>query len=404
MDVQTEQTNNPITEADPRSPHQEPDEGPASMEPCSEGQDRGPAPEVSGGPAATDGAGGDEKQEDAPDAAPADAGTSEAVRSEGEDDPVKAPDPAAEATADMNADRHDADPAPLRPPEEPDLPVHDACQVLPMMAVADLEHLAKDIQKNGLLHPIVLYEDQILHEDQIVDGRNRYVACRMAGVEPRFVQWRDLYQGSMTIYDWIWSLNVERRQLSADQRVTILAGLTAVSERDAARQRQIEAGRQQGDHGKEGGRGNAKPLPANSPEGVSDPPAMPPTKPKKRDRSGETPRRLAQKAGVSEHKAKQALKVIKEDPKLAREVGDGKATLRQAAKQIEGKQAGASVRAPREKHAKNNRKGKSGKVTAKVADAVNTIMGRIDAAIQKFEGEDRKVFLREVRASLKARK
>jgi N6-adenosine-specific RNA methylase IME4 len=45
----------------------------------------------------------------------------------------------------------------------------------------DFDNLVRDISANGLHNPIVLYEDKIL------DGRNRYRACELAGVEPYFV-------------------------------------------------------------------------------------------------------------------------------------------------------------------------------------------------------------------------
>ena len=60
---------------------------------------------------------------------------------------------------------------------------HPICLLFPRMTDDELRELADDIRQNGLLHDIVLYEGKIL------DGRNRYLACPMAGVKPRFVQW-----------------------------------------------------------------------------------------------------------------------------------------------------------------------------------------------------------------------
>lgn len=47
----------------------------------------------------------------------------------------------------------------------------------------DFDELVEDIKANGLIEPIALYEGMIL------DGRNRYRACLVAGVEPRFEEY-----------------------------------------------------------------------------------------------------------------------------------------------------------------------------------------------------------------------
>jgi hypothetical protein len=56
---------------------------------------------------------------------------------------------------------------------------HPIADVWPMMDEDKLRELADDIQKNGQLVPVWLYEGKIL------DGRNRYAACKIAGVEPK---------------------------------------------------------------------------------------------------------------------------------------------------------------------------------------------------------------------------
>jgi len=48
---------------------------------------------------------------------------------------------------------------------------HEIANLFPMMQPDELADLVADIKVNGLIEPIILYEDQIL------DGRNRWLAC-----------------------------------------------------------------------------------------------------------------------------------------------------------------------------------------------------------------------------------
>ncbi len=58
--------------------------------------------------------------------------------------------------------------------------VHPAAALFPLLNDEDLQDLADDIVEHSLQEPIVLTPDGTT----IVDGRNRFQACRLAGVEP----------------------------------------------------------------------------------------------------------------------------------------------------------------------------------------------------------------------------
>jgi len=66
---------------------------------------------------------------------------------------------------------------------EKPLEIHKICMALPWMTEDELTALADDIKTNGLLQPITLFEGLIL------DGKCRYKACIMAGVQPTFEQY-----------------------------------------------------------------------------------------------------------------------------------------------------------------------------------------------------------------------
>jgi ParB-like chromosome segregation protein Spo0J len=60
------------------------------------------------------------------------------------------------------------------------IPAHPFAEIFPLLGEEALRELAGDVAERKLIDPIVLYQDKIL------DGRCRYRACLMAGVEPRF--------------------------------------------------------------------------------------------------------------------------------------------------------------------------------------------------------------------------
>jgi ParB-like chromosome segregation protein Spo0J len=94
---------------------------------------------------------------------------------------------------------------------------HDLANIFPMLASDEAKALAHDILEHGLREPITLLEGKIL------DGRNRYIACRDAGVEPRFTR----YKGdNPTAY--VVSLNLKRRHLNESQRAIVAKKLATL--------------------------------------------------------------------------------------------------------------------------------------------------------------------------------
>ena len=90
---------------------------------------------------------------------------------------------------------------------------HKVSDIFPLMIGDEFESLKRDIAEHGLLEPIVI------HDNQIVDGRNRYRACIELGIETQFIEWK--VKGSLI--DFVISKNLHRRHLNESQRAMIAA-------------------------------------------------------------------------------------------------------------------------------------------------------------------------------------
>ena len=62
---------------------------------------------------------------------------------------------------------------------------HPLADALPLMEGAELDDLVASIAKHGLVDLIVR------QNGLIVDGRNREIACKLAGVEPRYIEYAE---------------------------------------------------------------------------------------------------------------------------------------------------------------------------------------------------------------------
>jgi hypothetical protein len=101
------------------------------------------------------------------------------------------------------------------------IPFHPLADIFPLMEGEEFDALVADIKANGLREAIVLYDGMIL------DGRNRYHACRAAGVEPTIQRYE---KGGLELQDpvaWVISRNIHRRHLTPEDKIKYLAQLIA---------------------------------------------------------------------------------------------------------------------------------------------------------------------------------
>jgi N6-adenosine-specific RNA methylase IME4/ParB-like chromosome segregation protein Spo0J len=181
------------------------------------------------------------------------------------------------------------------------LKFHSAADLFPLMSDADIDKLAEDIREHGLVEPIVVHRD----DGSILDGRNRYLACKKAKVKPDTEQW-DGPAGSEVTY--VISRNLHRRHLNESQRAMIAARVKSMFEAEA-KKRQLATLK----------RGKEAPAPVkeNLPER---------DKGQSRDHAGEMFK-------VSGRSVDHAAKILKNaSPELVQAVDDGTATLAQATK------------------------------------------------------------------------
>jgi hypothetical protein len=89
---------------------------------------------------------------------------------------------------------------------------HEWSNLFPLLAAQELAALSQDIRAHGLQNEIVLFDGKVL------DGRNRLLACKIAGVRPRF---REFKPNGISPLSWVISQNLHRRQLTPSQKAII---------------------------------------------------------------------------------------------------------------------------------------------------------------------------------------
>lgn len=107
------------------------------------------------------------------------------------------------------------------PEFEFDVEVHEAANVFPMMTGKAFEQLKQDIKKDGQNEPITYLDGKI------IDGRNRYRACKELGIEPEECELdADAIDDPLA---WVLSQNLHRRHLHQSQRALIAAKMANIS-------------------------------------------------------------------------------------------------------------------------------------------------------------------------------
>jgi hypothetical protein len=99
---------------------------------------------------------------------------------------------------------------------------HPYADLFPMMSEEEIKELSKDIEKRGLIDQIITYNGVIL------DGRNRYAALCIAGLEQN-PAWYKEYDCGDDIIGFVASKNLTRRHLTPGQRAGIAAGIANIS-------------------------------------------------------------------------------------------------------------------------------------------------------------------------------
>jgi hypothetical protein len=190
------------------------------------------------------------------------------------------------------------EPEPRAAAEVKEPEAHPAAEIFPQLMGEELSELAGDIKRHGLRQPIWMLSGKIL------DGRNRWRACQMAGVEPKTVE----YEGADPVA-FVISQNLRRRHLTASQLAVVAVDIERLYASKA------KVGRP---------RNGVKVDPISKRSAI----------------------RAAEAVGVSNGYVKQAKAITKASPGLAKEVKEGRKTIPAAQRELKSKEKPNARRIP----------------------------------------------------------
>lgn len=177
---------------------------------------------------------------------------------------------------------------------------HPISDVWPMMDEAKIAELADDIRRNGQLVPVWLYEGKIL------DGRNRWAACKIAGVDPKTKEYTGDEPTAFAV-----SLNDRRRHMNKGSLAAVAAELEPFFAADAKRRRKETEGRP---------KKNLQKLEEKIPQVMA--------------RQSQAREEAAKSVGVNDRYVSDAKKVKAEAPEVFERLKAGKITLQDAKREV----------------------------------------------------------------------
>ena len=103
-----------------------------------------------------------------------------------------------------------------------DMEFHPLADVFPLIEGVEFAELVSSVLARGQLEKIITYEGKIL------DGRNRYLACKQAGVTPVSEEFEGTFDEAR---DHVIDANLRRRHLDTSQRAIIASKLANMTRR-----------------------------------------------------------------------------------------------------------------------------------------------------------------------------
>lgn len=187
---------------------------------------------------------------------------------------------------------------------------HPAACIFPMMSDDELVALSEDIKQHGQREPVIMFEGMIL------DGRNRWLACKMAMIEPYTTVFTGTKQQAL---DFVWSLNKERRHLSKSQIAIADAERVILDKRygNEIKEKKTKASKRQ-NAGRPSKDNSRELVPVNSENRVD--------------------QKRAEDAGTNRKYIKAADEIVNKRPDLADKIKQGELTIPQAKAEIKREQ------------------------------------------------------------------